>query len=144
MAILPQQPVMTSPPALAPGREVQRVVRKILRDGRQLDFTFRLATWLDQGMTYVTWELVEGPALDCPCTPESPDDVVSCSACGSLCCVRRHSGTCASCGKVYGSCCLEGIRVHGVKAVVCGSCAKELKASLLHKIGRCVLKFLGK
>ncbi len=135
MTLLPNQ--IGQPPgigAAAPGREIHRVVRKRLPDGRVREFLWRLETHVTPDMTYVTWDLVEAPALDCPCTPLEPDDVTCCTCCRALVCVRRHSATCAACGKVFGSCCLKGITLQGVPAIVCKACADELTSSMIVKV----------
>lgn len=130
------QSINAAPSILAPGRKIRRETRKVLPDGRVLKFVWRLRTYATPAMTYVTRELLQAPALDCPCTPSGPDDVVCCSGCSAVVCARRHSFTCRRCGRVFCSTCLQGVNANGVAVIACEPCAKKLTASWLSKVAR--------
>jgi hypothetical protein len=124
------------PGMIAPGREIVRVIRKTLPNGRTCDFTYvKIVKATPQG-TYRTWELVHGPRLDCPCTPVHPDDITACVGCNAIVCVRRHSATCRRCGKVFCSLCLEGVTTGGIRVICCEPCAHVLTGSLLGRLVR--------
>ena len=130
----PSPPQAAMSGVIAPAREIYRVERKVFPNGRILEWTWQLVTRITPEMSYLTWELGQAPTLDCPCTPISPDDVVSCTACHALVCVRRHSATCQKCGLVFGSCCLIGITLDSVRAVVCKPCGETLTASTIRRM----------
>jgi len=137
MTTLPRGYPWTAPAIaepVAPSREIRRVTRKELPDGRMLEFVFELQTHATETMSFSTWELTHAPKLDCPCTPADVDDVTACSACFRLVCVRRHSATCSLCGQVFGSCCLNPERVFG--RIVCKECAFQATATPFRKVAR--------
>ncbi len=139
MTLLPnprphQNPPNQVPGTLAPAREIYKVARKCLADGRCLEFVWHVDTQATPEGTYRTLDLVQAPALDCPCTPFGPEDVVSCSKCMAAVCVQRHSFTCMHCGRVFCSACLVGIELEGMEVVTCKDCAEQLTASWSRKI----------
>lgn len=119
--------------SVAPGRDIYRVHRKRLPDGRILEFIYQLSTQVTAGMTYVTVELLESPVLDCSCHSSGPDDAMLCSRCSRVVCARRHAFTCMTCGQVFCSSCMQGLVVDGTGVVVCRPCAEELSDSALRK-----------
>lgn len=126
---------------VAPGREVYRTVKRRL-GGRELEFLERRTTVATQDQVYVTSELVDVPQLDCSCYPLHPDDIAECVQCKAVVCGRRHSRTCASCGKVVCTGCLTGVLVKGVQAIVCRPCGETLTASAVKKICKGISKFI--
>jgi len=122
------------PGPIAPSRRIRRVVRKSFPNGRVLLWVYRSATGATPEMVYVTGESKTTTVLDCTCTPLSPDDAVCCTACFAIVCSRRHSATCASCGRVFCSGCLKGIVIHNSRAIVCKACAEDLTSSRLAKV----------
>jgi hypothetical protein len=127
-----QPPALAGP--IAPSRKIRRVVRKTFPNGRVLLWVYRSATGATPEMIYVTGESRTATVLDCSCTPLSPDDAVCCNACSSIVCSRRHSATCASCGRVFCSACVKGIVIHNHRAIVCKACAEDLTSSRLAKV----------
>ena len=118
---------------LAPAREILRVVRKPIPDGRVLEFLYRQATRVGPDRVYKTWELVQPVTGDCGCSMWSPEQATWCAACFRIVDTQYHAATCQRCGLTFGSCCLVGVLVSGVRAVVCRSCKDELSAGLLRK-----------
>lgn len=132
-------------PAIAPGREIRRCVRRQFSNGRVIEFVYRLETHATPEMTFQTWELEDCPGLDCSCTPLDADDVVCCSLCGTLACVRRHAASCFSCGRVFCSACLHGAVVQQQFALLCEACRDRLLLSWLARLWkRLVRRFLGR
>ena len=136
------------PVPLAPGRVVRRVARKRLPNGEVVEFVYALSTSMNGQFQYETWELVEAPALACSCSPIGPDDVVCCSApdCSAIVCARRHSGACASCGKVFCSSCLQGLVISRARVIVCRACARQLTARGFRKLIlriRAIVRWVG-
>ena len=127
------RPVASQGP-VAPGREVHRVQRKRLPDGRVLSYVYQLATQATAGMTYVTVELLESPVVDCSCHSSGPDDAMLCSRCSRVVCARRHAFTCMTCGQVFCSACMQGLVVEETLVVVCRPCAEKLSDSALRKV----------
>ncbi len=121
---------------LGPARQIHKVVRRRLPDGRVLEFVGTVHTFPTQDGTYVTTDVVEmaGAVLDCSCQPHDPDDVVLCSLCGAVVCRRRHAQTCQKCGLARCSRCLTGVSVKGVRVIACEPCAEALTASKFKKV----------
>lgn len=128
-------------PALAPGREIVQVVQKLLPDGRTLQFVYIQRTFATPDRTFVTHDLVRGPTLDCSCSVLAPVDVYCCFACSAAVCAR-HCATCAACGLIHCSACSVGIVNGGMRAIVCGRCAKSLRAGLIVRVFRSVSRWL--
>lgn len=125
-------------PVVPLGREVIRVERRRLPNGRVVEFTWRSQT-IVQGNLSRTTELIELPYTDDGCAPVDMNDVYACMRCGSTV-TGLHARTCCLCGLVTCSRCLTQVALNGIPTLVCNFCSYEMKATRLSRFLRWLLR----
>jgi hypothetical protein len=118
-------PVAAAPLVGAPGREIVRIERRMLPNGRQVELVVTAVTVLTVSGVYATHEEIAYPATDCGCAPHTIHDLYSCAKCRRTVC-GRHVVTCQACGANACSCCSCATVINGSMVVICRECDKEL------------------
>jgi hypothetical protein len=110
------------PFAQVPAREVVRVERLLLPDGRTVDTILRSVTVLDANGVFRTYEEVLRPLVDDGFAPQMSGEISSCARCFRAV-TWATVNVCSVCGRTVCSRCHRVFERQGYGYVVCVECA---------------------